>query len=159
MAVTFTPRQKAILAIVQDNIPDTLDPYADIARMCGVSENEALELLRSMKKSGAIRRFGATIRHNRAGWGANAMAGWRATEEEAEVCGPIAAAHANISHVYFRPSPKPDWPYTLYTMIHGRDEDECKCVIQWLLDNWPLRDYAILRTIRELKKISMTYFP
>lgn len=158
MKPQFSSAEKALLAIAQSNLPDSLSPYADMARECGMEEAEVTGLLKSLKKSGAIRRFGATIRHHRAGWGANAMVAWKAKEEEADACGAIAAAHPNISHAYFRPGKAPDWEYSLYTMIHGRDEGECLAVVDWLLDNWPLREYAILRTRRELKKISMSYF-
>lgn len=158
MVREFSAADRAILKIAQKNIPHSLTPYADMATEAGVSEDYALDLLRELAQSGAIRRFGATLRHQRAGFGANAMVAWVATREQADICGPIAASHVAISHAYFRPSFAPDWPYTLYTMIHGREEAECMDTVNWLLAHWPLRDYAILRTKRELKKISMTYF-
>ena len=70
----------------------------------------------------------------------------------------IAARHSRISHVYYRPSAAPDWPYELYTMVHGRSEQECLDVAQELIATTPLREYAILKSLKELKKISMTYF-
>ena len=69
-----------------------------------------------------------------------------------------AARHSHISHVYYRPSAAPDWPYELYTMVHGRSEQECLDVAQELIATTPLREYAILKSLKELKKISMTYF-
>lgn len=147
-----------MLAICQDNLPASLTPYADIAAICGVSEAEVLDLLKRLKTSGVIRRFGATIRHQRTGWTHNAMVAWIATQEEAERWGPVAARNPNVSHVYFRPSPTADWPYTLYAMAHGRSEAECAGVIECLAKSWPLARYAVLRSIRELKKTSMTYF-
>lgn len=155
---SFTEAERAALAIAQGDIPDSLTPYADMAAACGLSEDGVLDLLRRLRASGAIRRFGASIRHQRTGWTHNAMVGWVATEEQASICGPLAAAHAHVSHAYFRPSPAEDWPYTLYTMVHGRSEEECLGVVRELLAAWPLRDYAILRSLRELKKTSMTYF-
>lgn len=157
-AASFSDRERAILAIAQGDIPDSLTPFADIAAMTGTSEEEVLALLRRLRESGAIRRFGASIRHQRSGWTHNAMVGWAATAEQAEACGPLAARHDHVSHAYYRPSAAPDWPYTLYTMIHGRSEEECQGVIRDLLAAWPLDDYLVLRTLRELKKTSMTYF-
>lgn len=154
----FSPTERAILAIAQANLPDSLTPYADMAKAVGVEEAEVLELLKQLKQSGAIRRFGASIRHQRAGWNHNAMVAWIATREEADFCGPIAAKNPHISHAYFRPSNASDWPYTFYTMAHGRSEAECQKVVEELALSWPLKQYAILRSLRELKKISMTYF-
>ena len=155
---SFSAAERAALAIVQGNIPDSLTPYADIAAQTGLTEAEVLALLGRLKESGAIRRFGASIRHQRTGWTHNAMIAWVASEEEAAACGPIAAAHPRVSHAYYRPSPAADWPYTLYTMAHGRSEAECLGVAEDLLAAWPLRDYAVLRSVKELKKTSMTYF-
>lgn len=158
MSPGFSGAERAALAIVQGNIPDSLAPYADIAAQTGLSEAEVLDLLARLKQSGAIRRFGASIRHQRTGWTHNAMIAWIASEEEADKFGPIAAQHPRVSHAYYRPSQADDWPYTLYTMAHGRSEAECLGVADDLLAAWPLRRYAVLRSLRELKKTSMTYF-
>lgn len=154
----FTSQERAILAIVQGDLPDSVTPYSDVAASCGIGEDEVLGLLRRLKASGAIRRFGASIRHQRSGWTHNAMVGWVASEEEAMRYGPDAAGNSHISHAYFRPTSAEDWPYTLYTMVHGRSGAEILTVVNELAAAWPLRPYAILRSIRELKKTSMTYF-
>ena len=158
MAQQFTETERAILRIVQADLPDSLTPYADIARTVGCTEEEVLDLLSRLKQSGAIRRFGASIKHQKTGWNHNAMVGWKVAPELVEECGTIAARHSHISHVYYRPSAAPDWPYELYTMVHGRSEQECLDVAQELIATTPLREYAILKSLKELKKISMTYF-
>ena len=158
MAQQFTETERAVLRIVQADLPDSLTPYADIARTAGCTEEEVLDLLSRLKQSGAIRRFGASIKHQKTGWDHNAMIGWKVAPELVEECGTIAARHSRISHVYYRPSAAPDWPYELYTMVHGRSEQECLDVAQELIATTPLREYAILKSLKELKKISMTYF-
>ena len=158
MSSSFTSAEKHILAIVQGNLPDSLTPYKDIAHEAGVSEQEVLALLQRLKENGAIRRFGASIRHQQAGWAHNAMVAWKATEAEADKYGSLAALSPNISHAYFRPSSIEDWPYTFYTMVHGRSEDECRDVVEKLAAGWPLKEFIILRSVRELKKTSMIYF-
>lgn len=158
MAPAFSDWQLAVLRIAQGNLPDTPTPFADMAKLAGVGEGKVLEFLRDLKKSGAIRRFGASIRHQKTGWDCNAMVAWIASPEQAEACGPLAAARDNISHAYYRPSSAPDWPYTFYTMIHGRNDTECMDTVKALAASWPLKEYAVLRSIRELKKTSMAYF-
>ena len=110
MAQQFTETERAILRIVQADLPDTLTPYADIARTVGCTEEEVLDLLSRLKQSGAIRRFGASIKHQKTGWNHNAMVGWKVAPELVEECGAIAARHSHISHVYYRPSAAPVWP-------------------------------------------------
>lgn len=159
MSRSFSDTDRAILAIVQKNLPDSLTPYADIAAAVGVSEEQVLNLLRAMKEDGSIRRFGASIKHQKAGYVHNAMVAWVvASEAEADAAGATAARHALVSHCYYRPSSAPNWPYELYTMVHGRDAGEHLRVVEELRRSTGLDDYAVLESIRELKKTSMTYF-
>lgn len=154
----FTEVERNILRIVQSNLPDSPTPYADIAREVGTDEATVLALLRSLKEEGPIRRFGASIKHQRAGWSHNAMVAWKVAPGIVEEAGEKAAEHPLISHVYYRPSSAPDWPYELYTMIHGRHETEHMEVIEQLRRDTPLDVYAVLESLKELKKTSMTYF-
>lgn len=154
----FTEVERAILRIVQSNLPDSLTPYADIAREVGTDEETVLALLRSLKEEGPIRRFGASIKHQRAGWNHNAMVAWKVDPAIVEEAGTKAAEHPHISHVYYRPSSAPDWPYELYTMIHGRHATAHMDVVEQLRRETPLEEFAVLESLRELKKTSMTYF-
>lgn len=158
MAQQFTETERAILRIVQADLPNSLTPYADIARTVGCTEEEVLDLLSRLKQSGAIRRFGASIKHQKTGWTHNAMVAWIVDEADSDAIGEVAAKNQRISHVYFRPTSAPDWPYTLYTMVHGRSEDECLQVIEELRRETALDEYAVLDSLEELKKTSMTYF-
>ena len=154
----FTETEKAILRVLQDNIPLTRTPYADIAASAGASERDVLDLIERLKASGVIRRFGASIKHQRTGYTHNAMVAWRIAPEDVDKAGREASTLSGISHCYYRPSDAEDWPYTFYTMIHGRSEEDCLAVIEELKAKTILRDYAILKTVKELKKISMRYF-
>ncbi len=158
MAYEFTEKEKTILSIVQDNLPDSATPYADIARIVGCTEQEVIDLLSRLVDDGAIRRFGASIKHQKTGWDHNAMVAWITTEDEVETCGKKAATHSNISHCYYRPSSAADWPYVLYTMIHGRSNEECEQVILDVQKLTGLKEYAVLDSIQEFKKSSMKYF-
>ncbi len=158
MSITFTDTERAILRIVQSQIPDTLTPYADIAREVGTDEETVLNLLRRMKEDGSIRRFGASIKHQKTGWNHNAMVAWIVDEADCDAIAEVAVKNTRISHIYFRPSSASDWPYTLYTMVHGRSEEECRQVIEELRRDTSLDEYAVLDSLEELKKTSMTYF-
>lgn len=158
MAEKFCQWEREVLAIVQNQLPATLTPFDDIAKEVGVEPEDVIQLLDRLRKDRVIRRFGASIRHQRSGWKFNAMVAWQASLQEAEECGSIAAEFPAISHVYYRPSPSDEWPYTFYTMIHGRKQTDIPELVEKLRSNWPLKKYIILPTLRELKKISMTYF-
>ncbi len=158
MARTFSPVEKEILRIVQKDLPDSLTPYADIAARAGCSEEEVISLLRNLKEEGVIRRFGASIKHQKAGWAHNAMVAWITGTSDVEKIGEKAALNSNVSHCYYRPSSAPDWPYELYTMVHGRSSAEVEEVISGLKKDLGLKEYCVLASKREFKKISPTYF-
>ena len=155
---TFTEQDRVILRVVQKNLPDSLTPYADIAASLEVDEADVLALLRELKEQGAIRRFGASLKHQKAGFSHNAMVAWIVSRDDVDEAGREAAKHPLISHCYYRPSSAADWPYEFYTMIHGRSPDEYKDVIDTLVKTTVLREYAVLTSLKELKKTSMTYF-
>lgn len=158
MSYDFTDTERKILAIVQRNIPDSATPFADIAAEVGCAEDEVLALLRRLRDDGAIRRFGASIKHQKTGYSHNAMVAWKIDDSLVTAAGKAAAEHPLISHCYFRPSSAADWPYTLFTMIHGRKAEECSQVIEELRNTTVLDEYAVLDSLRELKKTSMKYF-
>ena len=158
----FTPLEKAILTMVQEDLPLSPAPYADIAAQCGTDERTVLNLLQRLREKGVIRRFGATLRHQRVGFACNIMVAWRVPEGMSEAArdaaGELLAGHPQVSHCYWRPSTAADWPYTLYSMLHGHSEAECLAVVRDLSARTGLDQYACLASLKELKKTSMRYF-
>lgn len=153
----FSETEKRILKKVQGDLPDSATPFADIAAELGVETRQVLDLVRELKESGAIRRFGATLRHQKAGYGKNAMVAWKIPEERVDEIGRKMAEQEEISHCYIR-STYPEWRFNLYTMIHGRNEGDVDEVVERLARELSLDEYDKLESIEELKKTSMTYF-
>ncbi len=158
MAQTFSEAELRVLRIVQKDLPDSETPYADIAREAGMKEEEVIGLLTRLKQSGAIRRLGVTLRHQKTEWTHNVMVVWKVSEEDSDAAGEAAARHPCVSHCYFRPTTADDWPYTLYTMVHGRSEEECLRTVEELRVIPGMGEYAMLKSLKELKKTSMVYF-
>jgi DNA-binding Lrp family transcriptional regulator len=141
----LTELDKRIIASIQGDIPITERPYFDIAEHLGISE-------------GVIRRFGATLRHQKSGYESNAMVAWQVDEKDIDTIGERIAAFSSVSHCYRR-SPKGDWPYNLYTMIHAKDEASCLELARNISTETSIDKYTILFSREELKKTSMEYFP
>ena len=155
----FTDIELRILRIVQADLPQSLTPYADIAEQAGTDEKTVIAFLRKLKDNGAIRRFGASIRHQRVGYAHNMMVAWKVDEKRKDEAGAVAAGHPAVSHCYFRPTSAPDWPYTLYTMIHGKTGEECAAAIDFLRSASPVfAECKALASLKELKKVSPVYF-
>ncbi|KUJ95340.1 MAG: siroheme decarboxylase [Desulfonauticus sp.] len=156
-SLDFSNEELAILKEVQGDIPLSPTPFQEIARKVGVKEEVVLNLLKKLKEKGYIRRFGATLRHQQAGYDQNAMVAWKVPGERVEEVGKIFASRKEITHCYERIT-YPSWPYNLYTMIHATSEEECKQVIAELSKLTGIKDFEVLESIKELKKISMEYF-
>ncbi|MHC1712145.1 MAG: Lrp/AsnC family transcriptional regulator [Solidesulfovibrio sp.] len=156
-ATELSKLDKAILKQVQGNLPDSATPYADIAAAVGTTEAHVLDLLSRMVEGGEIRRFGATLKHQKAGFGANVMVAWYVPEEDVDRIGRLMAERPEVSHCYHRINCM-EWPYNIYTMVHGRSAEACQSVVAALCRTTGLDDYAMLFSLKELKKVSMQYF-
>lgn len=157
-APQFTETEQRILALAGADLPDSPTPFADIAAAAGCTEADVLALLSRLKDEGIIRRFGATLRHQKAGYGHNAMVAWRVDDpDEALRVGAIMAERPEISHCYIRRT-YPQWKYNLYTMIHGKNPGDTNRVVAELSAATGVTDNQTLASVRELKKTSMRYF-
>ena len=87
-----------------------------------------IERLESLRERNALRRVAAILFHRRAGFSANGMGVWEVPEGEILDTGRRMAAFRGISHCYQRPT-YADWPYSVFTMAHGRSKEECDAVL------------------------------
>ena len=154
----LTKLEKKILASIQGDISIVKQPYLEIAEKLGISEDIFLEKLKDLCDRGVIRRFGATIRHQKSGFTANAMVAWTVDDNRINDVGDKMASFREVSHCYRR-NPNSDWPYNLYTMIHAKDEESCRETARKMSEATSVNTYTLLFSREELKKTSMEYFP
>jgi len=153
----FSDLERKIIALVQGDMPVEKRPYRVIADKLGVEEEMVLSVLRDLCDRGVIRRFGATLRHQKSGFNANAMVAWCVDEDRVEEIGKLMASFDQVSHCYRR-NPAKDWPYNLYTMVHAIDEASCRKITANISKKAAVDTYEILFSRKELKKTSMQYF-
>jgi len=153
----LTDTEKKIMASIQGDMPVTERPYLAIAEKLNISEETLLETLRDLCDRGVIRRFGATLRHQKSGFSANAMVAWHVDEARADEVGEIMASFKAVSHCYRRRADEA-WPYNLYTMIHARDRASCHDIARRISEKTSVKTFMLLFSRREFKKTSMTYF-
>ena len=154
---TITNTEKAICAAVQDDIPLEPRPFETLARGIDISEGEFIKKVQELLDKGYIRRFGAALRHRKAGITANGMGVWIVPGEDRERVGKIMASFKEVSHCYERPSFE-GWPYNLFTMIHGKTKEECYATAKKISEATGTKDYKLLFSSQEFKKESMVYF-
>ena len=148
---------KKIISFIQGDLPLDKRPFALVAEKAGISEKEYIERIQNLKKSGIIRRFGATLRHQEAGFSSNAMIAWLVPDDRIDEVGEILAQFKEITHCYQR-NPQSDWRYNLYTMVHGSSRDECYKMAERMSRSAGIDEYTLLFSEKEFKKTSMQYF-
>jgi len=148
---------QALVRALQDDLPTTPEPFAAVAQAAGMSVDDVLSRVNAWLASGVIRRFGAVVAHRALGYSANGMAVFAVPDSEVEAAGALLAAQTEVSHCYRRP-PVPDWPYSLYAMVHGKSCDEVNAVVNVAARKLRVADYRVLFSTREFKKTSMRYF-
>ncbi len=134
-------------------------PYDEPAARAGMTIERFLGHLSAMVERRLLRRVAAILYHRRAGFSANGMGVWRVPEDRVLEVGRRMAAVRGISHCYQRPT-YPDWPYSVFTMAHGRSKEECDAILDRIADEHGLHgdDRAVLYSSTEFKKVRLHYF-
>ena len=155
--VPFDEFDKAVIRATQGDMPVIPEPYAPAAKELGMTQRQLLDHLEGMKERAILRRVAAILFHRRAGFSANGMGVWNVPEERIAEIGPQMAAYRGISHCYQRPTYE-DWPYSVFTMAHGRSKEECDAILDAIADMTGITERATLYSSTEFKKIRLLYF-
>lgn len=153
----LTPLEKKLIHELGGDMGDGPRPFADLGRRVGLDEDRVVAMIRGLRERGFLRRFGATLRHQRSGFTANAMVAWQVEPARIEEVGRIMAAFDEVTHCYQRRT-TPGWSRNLYTMIHAATPEECRILAEKMARTAGVADYELLFSNEELKKTSMRYF-
>ncbi|PNY81744.1 Lrp/AsnC family transcriptional regulator [Deinococcus koreensis] len=153
-----TDLDRAFVTEFQKDLPVTEEPYAQACAALGLSIEEVAEHAVKMKAAGALRRVSAVFRHQKAGFTFNAMGVWAVPEGDVAEVGRQMAGFKAVSHCYLRPT-YPEWPYTIFTMVHGRSKEEAFGKIAAIEQEVaPGTPHAILYSTKEYKKVRLEFY-
>jgi DNA-binding Lrp family transcriptional regulator len=149
----------AIIKALQGPMKAVERPYDEAAAEVGMTTDELLDHLRGMVDRKILRRVAAILYHRRAGFSANGMGVWKVPEDQILEVGGVMAATRGVSHCYQRPT-YDDWPYSVFTMAHGRSKEECDAVLDSIAETCEMGpdDRSTLYSSTEYKKIRLHYF-
>jgi DNA-binding Lrp family transcriptional regulator len=147
----------AVIRALQGDMPVIPEPYAPAAAELGIPQEVFLDHLAGMQERGLLRRVAAILYHRRAGFSANGMGVWKVPDEQILEVGRQMAAVRGISHCYQRPT-YADWPYSVFTMAHGRSKEECDAILDSIAETHRITERATLYSSTEFKKIRLLYF-
>jgi DNA-binding Lrp family transcriptional regulator len=148
---------RAVIRALQGDMPVISEPYAPAAAELGIPQQRLLEHLQGMQERRLLRRVAAILFHRRAGFSANGMGVWQVPDQRIMDLGKRMASFRGISHCYQRPT-YADWPYSVFTMAHGRSKEECDAILDSIAADTGISERATLYSSTEFKKIRLLYF-
>jgi DNA-binding Lrp family transcriptional regulator len=154
-----TRQERLLLAAIEDGLPLDPRPYARIANQIGATETGVIELIGSLQARGVISRFGVVVRHHELGYRANAMTVWDVPDPGVADVRRRIAEMAGVTLCYRRPRRLPDWPYNLFAMVHGRDRDAVRALVDRISEQAGLAGVprAVLFSRRRFKQRGARY--
>ena len=155
--VEISALDKKIIRLLQGEFPLVAEPYKMLAEKIGITEEDLLARIASMREEKKIRKVGAVLRHREVGFTANALCVWDVPDAQMDEVAHHMAEHPRVSHCYDR-NRSEDWHYNLYIMLHGYSRDECEEIAAILAAETGIADRRMLYTKHEWKKTSMKYF-
>jgi len=153
----YDSTDKEILKMLQRDIIISERPFQELSDQLNITEEEIVRRIAVMQEKGIIRRLGAVLRHQKAGYKVNAMVAWKVNPLYADEPAQKLAEYNEISHCYLR-KPPDNFDYPLFAMIHSRTEKQMEDLLKDISQNTGLLDFVILKSKQELKKTSMEYF-
>jgi len=146
-----------VIRALQGDMPVIPEPYAPAAAQLGIPQQQLLDHLDGMQERRLLRRVAAILFHRRAGFSANGMGVWKVPDERILELGKRMASFRGISHCYERPTYE-DWPYSVFTMAHGRSKEECDAILDSIAQDTGIEERSTLYSSTEFKKIRLLYF-
>lgn len=109
--------ERAILNEVQTNLPIAKEPFKELGKKFGISEEEVLTMLRRFKEAGYIRRMGAIFDSRKLGY-VSTLCAAKVTEEQMDQVAAYINGLIEVTHNYVREHEYNMW----FTVIaHSRE--------------------------------------
>ncbi len=148
---------RRIIRATQGGLPLVPEPYLAVAADLGLAPEVVMARLQHMLEHGVVRRIGVVPNHYALGVTANGMSVWDVPDDKVGRAGELVGALDFVSHCYHRPRRPPDWSYTLFAMVHGRDRSEVESKVAEIarLLGAMQNGHEVLYSTRILKKTGL----
>jgi len=152
-------RDQDLITLIQTGLPISKTPYADLGKSLDMDEEEVITRLKGLIDDKVIKRLGVVVRHHELGYRANAMVVWDVPDDIISELGSCMGQFDFVTLCYRRPRRLPDWPYNLFTMIHGQDRDDVLENVQLLVESCDLNEigHKALFSTRRFKQRGAIY--
>ncbi|MEE6209382.1 Lrp/AsnC family transcriptional regulator [Salarchaeum sp. III] len=150
--------ERRVILGIQDGFPLTETPYADIAAALDTDTGDVLAAIDRLLDDNCIKRVGCIVNHVVTGFTNNCMVVWDVPDDRLDEYGRTVGELPYVTLCYHRPRrPDQDWPYNLFTMVHGRDPDAVDEKIDELAADYLPVDHERLYSTEKLKQTGAQY--
>ena len=116
--------EQKLIEAISVGLPFVSRPYKSLAIELGCTESDIISGIDNLISCGDIKRFGIVVRHRELGYQANGMVVWDIPDDKIRELGQRIGRFEFVTLCYQRPRHLPDWPYNLFSMVHGRCRKE-----------------------------------
>lgn len=159
LVARLTPDDRKLVKLIEHGIPLSPRPYAEIAEQLSITEQQVIARIQALIHDGAIKRYGVVVRHHELGYRANGMVVWDIPDASVSEIGKCIGQYDCVTLSYLRPRRLPDWPYNLFTMVHGKCREEVIAQVAEIVQQCGLQNTAhtILFSTRRFKQRGAQY--
>ncbi|WP_435359136.1 siroheme decarboxylase subunit beta [Haloarchaeobius sp. DFWS5] len=154
----LTAFEADLLLAIQTGFPLSKTPYADLAAELDAETDDVLAAIDRLRENGCIKRVGCVVNHVVTGFSNNCMVVWDVPDDELDERGLAVGELPYVTLCYHRPRrPEQDWPYNLFTMIHGREAEAVDAKVDELASEHLPFDHERLYSTATLKQTGAQY--
>ncbi|WP_276272848.1 Lrp/AsnC family transcriptional regulator [Haloarcula litorea] len=157
-AADLSALDRRLLLATQEGFPLSATPYRDVADAVDADVGDVLAAVERLRADNCIKRIGCVVNHVTTGFDSNCMVVWDVPDDKLDAWGQRAGELPYVTLCYHRPRrPDQDWPYNLFTMIHGRDADAVDAKIDELAADYLPVVHERLYSTATLKQTGARY--
>ena len=148
---------KAIIRTTQEKIPLVNEPFAEIAKETGISQDEVIARLNELISVGVIKRLGISVNQRKIGIVANAVVAWKVPQEQVKRVGNMLSAYREITHCYERVTVPGKWEHNLFTVIHSYNRESVEETARMMSEAVGISDYLVMFSNEQFKRTSVMH--
>ncbi|MCL2154819.1 MAG: hypothetical protein FWH53_04060 [Leptospirales bacterium] len=141
----FTDKEALVLNRVQKGIPCVSNPFLEIGKDIGLTEDEVLDTLIHLKENGVIRNISGIFDGEKLGYYLNLVA-FEIQKDKIEEAAAIINSHPGVSHNYLR-----DHKYNIWFTLAEENQESFNRTVSTLALKTSASDFLVLRNEKLLK--------
>jgi len=157
IAVDLSETDVEVIRLLQKDLPLQPRPFEAWGKTINLAGDEILETARGFIGRQILRKYSGIPQKKKPSISATAMGVWVVPDEKIEDFGAQMLKQREVSHCYLRPVYE-DWPYNVFTTVHGKTVDECDGVLQAISSQTGVQEMRALYPTQEFKRSRVVYF-